>query len=103
MKPLALAFSTYHTTGSAMNISVLNGSTISVAKLSHMIEKIDLCISSLCITKVKCCGKKRRYAYSIRFRPDKELNYSTQIPGTATFLQICGDMTALAGYFDSLV
>jgi hypothetical protein len=29
--------------------------------------------------------------------------YSTQIPGTVTFLKICGNMTALAGYFDSLV
>jgi hypothetical protein len=30
-------------------------------------------------------------------------NYSTQIPGIATFLKICGDMIVLAGYFDSLV
>jgi hypothetical protein len=66
-----------------------------------MIESIDLYVSSLCFAKNRVIVKRNdaRIQYIVGL-----IKYcSAQIPGTATFLKICGDMAVLAGYFGSLV
>ena len=79
MKPLALAFSsTRYFTAAAMNISSIKWLRYICSKTTHIFEVMY-------IPEIDYCGKKkRRYAYSIHYRPNKELNYSTQIPGTVT-------------------
>jgi hypothetical protein len=66
-----------------------------------VIESIDLYVSSLCFAKNRVIVK--RNDTRIQYIVGLIKYYSIQIPGTATFLKICGDMTVLAGYFDSIV